>query len=129
MTIGPTGQSVIIAFAFLNVENTTSVIWALECFHTVFKVKPAIFLTDSDASLIAAFEAVSVEGAGWFGVIHNLCPFHVSNNFWSHISPVVTDRAAFHAVTTHFWRVAKNTDSESRASFDSDWDTRVKLSV
>jgi hypothetical protein len=129
VTIGPTGQSVIIAFAFLNVENTTSVIWALECFHTVFKVKPAIFLTDSDASLIAAFEAVSVEGAGWFGVIHNLCPFHVSNNFWSHISPVVTDRAAFHAVTTHFWRVAKNTDSESRASFDSDWDTRVKLSV
>ena len=49
--------------------------------------------------------------------------FHLSKNFWNHISPIIADRTKFHRLTSLFWKIAKNTDSQSLESFDDEWDS------
>ena len=122
VTVGSSGHTVILAIALLNIEDTAHILWSFECFHAVFKVKPAILVTDEGAPILAAFDAFSQRpGFGWDGVFHRLCIFHLSKNFWNHVSPLVNDRAKFHQLTNLFWKICKQTDADSRDNFDTEW--------
>ena len=129
VTVGPTGQTVILAFVLLNSQDQAHFEWSFKCFHTVFKVRPAVLVTDEDAAIRAATDSFSSkEGVGWHGTYHQFCLFHISKNFWKHISPVFgADRSTFHAVTSEFWRISKHTDERSRNSFNDEWEELVKV--
>ena len=122
VTVGPTGQTIILAIAILNLENTAHIKWAFECFHQVFKRPPRVLFTDEGASIIAAFLALSThEIAIWHFVVHLFCIFHISKGFWGHISPVVKDRTVFRQLTSKFWSISKATDVASIELFGEDW--------
>ena len=74
VTVGPTGQTVILAAAVINVEDTAAILWTFECFHHhVFKVAPLSLVTDEGSSILAAFAAFAKNpGLGWHGVQHRI---------------------------------------------------------
>ena len=128
VTVGSTGQTVILAIALINLEDTAHILWAFECFHAVFKVKPLTLVTDEGAAILAAFDLFSAKpGVGWHNVVHRLCIFHLSKNFWTHISPLFSDRSKFHQVTSLFWRICKCTDANATDSFDGEWDGLIEV--
>ena len=125
VTISPHGQSVILAFVLIDTESIEDVEWALRSFHEVFKTAPAVFMTDSAQSIATAFERLQKSGI-WALTIHLLCVFHLSKNFFDHISKVVKDRPSFHSLTNIFWDLAKETDLNSVETWDEEWDTFVQ---
>ena len=121
VTIGSTGQTVILALVLIDLEDTVAITWAFKCFHECFKRAPAIVMTDSGASIIAGVEKM-IESGLWQHVLHLLCIFHLSKNFFEKISPIIPDRKVFHELTNIFWSIAKETDTTSRDSFGEDWE-------
>jgi hypothetical protein len=110
-TVGPTGQTVILAVAIIKYEDTADIEWAFRCFASVFKTAPVAIYTDSGASILAAFENVSDVGDVWEGVQHALCVFHLSKNCYSHLRPLfVSHPEIWQQVHSMFWNLAKNSD-------------------
>ena len=120
VTISPYGQSVILAFALLDTESTDDIEWAFKMFHSVFKRAPAVLLTDGGGSIRAAYERMKSCGL-WALVVHMLCVFHLSKDFYDHISPLVKDRSSFRELTNTFWNIAKETDLSTVSTFPEDW--------
>ena len=111
-TVGPTGQTVILAIALISYEDTNDIEWALRCFAKVFKTAPLAFYSDSGASIHSAFERVSAEGDVWQGTRHMLCVYHLSKNFYSHLrSLFVTKPEVWKEAHNKFWALAKNSDA------------------
>ena len=110
-TVGPTGQTVILAIAIIKYEDKAQIEWSFRCFADVFKNKPVSIYTDGGGSIAEAIKAVSKAGDVWQGVNHILCVFHLSKNFWQHLRPLfVTKPEIWHRVFSLFWRIAKNSD-------------------
>ena len=86
VTVHPHGYSTILAATLLKSETSDSFLWALACFHQTFKVAPRVFFSDSDAGIDHAFSKLSNDV--WRGALHFYCIFHISKNFYQHLSPV-----------------------------------------
>ena len=126
VTVGPTGQTVILALALINNEDFDHILWAFQRFHETFKVAPFVLETDEGSAIVAAFEAFScTPGRGWHKTFHHLCVFHISKNFWKHISPLITDRSKFNEVNSRFWAICKHTDVHSQDNFSEEWEEIV----
>ena len=53
VTIGSSGQSVVLAFVLIKYEDQFDIEWAFRCFHWAFKRRPEVLLTDDAASIAA----------------------------------------------------------------------------
>ena len=121
VTVHPHGYSTILAATLLKSETSDSFLWALACFHKTFKVPPRVFFSDSDAGIENAFNTLSSDT--WQGTLHFYCIFHISKNFYQHISPMfVGDIKKFKHVHDWFWRLAKETDTEAQGDFNCEWE-------
>jgi hypothetical protein len=110
-TVGPTGQTVILAFALIKFEDKADIEWAFRCFAETFKTPPFAVYTDGAGAIESAFEEVAKPGDVWHGSIHILCVYHLSKNFWQHLRPLfVTKPQVWHKVHSLFWSLAKNSD-------------------
>ena len=125
VTISKHGQSVILAFVLIDTESIEDVEWALRSFHEVFKTAPSVFMTDSAGSIAIAFARLQESGI-WRLTVHLLCVFHLSKNFFDHISKVVKDRPSFHSLTNTFWNLAKESDLNSVDTWDEEWGAFVQ---
>ena len=114
-TVGPTGQTVVMACALIKYEDKEDIAWAFRCFAAIYKSKPVAVFTDSAAAIEAAILDITAEGNVWAGVIHLLCVFHLSKNFWSHMRPLfATKPEIWRELNNMFWRLAKNSDATFR---------------
>jgi hypothetical protein len=110
VTVGGTGQTIILAVCLIQHEDPADIEWALRCFHEVFKVAPGVFKTDGAAAIAAAFRACSDI---WPLSKHQLCIWHLSKNFYEHIRPVLcTSPDHWKTAYTWFWRIMKVSDSQ-----------------
>ena len=131
-TVANTGENEILAACLLKTETFDMFLWAFQCFAAVFKTSPLNFFSDGDDKLADAFKAMQADGVDassgdatpgpWANASHRLCVFHLSQNFFTHIKPVFgADFDGWKAAMSLFWKIAKETDSRSRARFDDDW--------
>ena len=121
VSVHPHGHSVVLAGCLIASECTDAFTWCFTCFHKTFKTPPRTFFTDSDGAIEAAFQAVQLDF--WSGVMHLYCIFHLSKNFWDHIHPLFIGRPAeWKKVHDWFWRLAKETDTESQGQLNCDWE-------
>ena len=109
VTVSGLGQSVILAFVLLRSESADSFEWAFRCFADVFRCKPTVFITDGCNKISLAFDAVSADHTQpWFGTQHNLCVYHLSQNFFSHIRCLFgKEIAGWKTCIGMFWSIAK----------------------
>ena len=111
VTVGPEGETVILAYLVHYEESYDDVFWGIKCFHTVFVDPPATFLTDSAAGILKAAEKFSLNEMPWFGVEHLLCVYHIDQNFYTNIRPLFSGNAeAWNLAHDMFWKLAKNSD-------------------
>ena len=125
-TVGPTGRTVILSACLISYEDYESVLWAFQCFHRTFRVRPAAIFTDEGASISKAFKEFSAEGMPWHGVLHKLCIFHLSKLFYQHVKPVLSDDSdIFHKAVGYFWTISKGSDAVQKETFDDAWNELV----
>ena len=122
-TVGPTGQTVVLACALLQYEDANDIEWAFRCFAESFKTAPFSVHTDGAASIEAALNAVCKAGDVWAGTLHRFCVFHLSKNLYQHIHPLFVNKpAVWRSVISLFWTLAKNSDISFRPDLDdSSW--------
>ena len=128
-TVGSTGQSEVIAAAILAKETCSMFEWAFRCFHAVFKKSPRCIFTDGDGEIARAIalmgsstiaELDGLAAAAWGGIHHNLCVYHLAQNFFKHIKPIFgTNIEGWHKACNAFWRLAKETDTSSMHSLNN----------
>ena len=121
VSISPDGASVILAACVLNYERAEDIQWAFECFHEVFKKAPNVLFTDDGGNIKTAFREISLPGLQWSQVTHLLCVFHISKNIFENLSKLFSDRDLWKKFFSLFWRIAKETDSNSVSAWDEDW--------
>ena len=130
VTVGSTGQTVVLAIGLLLGQDYQSYEWLFRRFHDVFKVKPVSIFTDSAPELdVAIRECSTIDSDVWFGIVHNLCIFHLSQNVFDNC------RKAFGPEQTKdwrelldvFWRLAKQSDERGRETFQSDFQTMTDI--
>ena len=111
-TVGPTGQTVILAVALIKYEDKWDIEWALKCFQKIFKTPPLAFYTDSAAAIETAFQMVSATGQPWEKTRHVLCVYHLSKNLYTNLRPLfVTNPETWKKIHSMFWDLAKNSDA------------------
>ena len=126
-SVASTGQTVILACCLVRSENDVSFEWAFRCFADSFRVKPAVLFTDQDKAIANAVETLCGEGQPWEGMIHLLCVFHISKNFYKHIKPLFSTSEVWHRVNSMFWRIAKDSDVHAVSRWDTDWEELQEL--
>lgn len=113
VTVGSTGQTVVLAFVLIKHENISDIQWAFRKFAEVFRVAPATLFTDGDNAIRSAYEAVSGTGDIWHGTVHLLCVYHLSKNFFQKVHPLFSHNLSmWKKVFDAFWRLAKVSDSQ-----------------
>ena len=129
VTVSGLGQSVILAFVLLRSESADSFEWAFRCFADVFRCKPTVFITDGCNKISLAFDAVSADHTQpWFGTQHNLCVYHLSQNFFSHIRCLFgKEIAGWKKCIAMFWSIAQKADKGAQDDFDDEWDHLVEF--
>ena len=76
----------------------------------------AVLFTDSDLAMKAAFAAV------WSTTLHFLCIWHLSKNMLSNVRPACgANEELWHRVLGAWWRICKQSDVSSIATFDAEW--------
>ena len=127
VTVGSSGQTIILAICLIKHEDLADIEWALRCFHEVFKVAPLVFKTDGASAIASAFEACSGSGDIWEHCLHQLCIWHLSKNFYEHVRPVLcTNQVHWRTAYTRFWQIAKLSDSQFAEADDEEPDDTVR---
>ena len=136
VTVGCSGQSVVLAFCLIKHEDVNDILWAFRKFAEVFRFPPATLFTDGDAAISAAFAAMRDCGV-WKDTVHLLCVYHLSKNFFQKVHPILAhSHAEWKAIFSAFWNLAKVSDLQctweaeaeetSCVTFDGLWDAMVK---
>ena len=113
VTVGCTGQTVILALALIQHETVSDIEWAFRCFHQVFGFPPLVLKTDGAQAIASAFENCSGPNDIWEGTKHQLCVWHLAKNFYEHIRPVMShDPELWRQCYSYFWKIAKTSDSQ-----------------
>ena len=111
VTVGGTGQTVVLAFALIKHENIADISWAFRKFAEIFRIKPATLFTDGDTAISSGFQAVSQPGQVWHGTVHLLCIYHLSKNFFQKVHPLFSyDHRVWKRIFSAFWHLAKVSD-------------------
>ena len=63
----------------------------------------------------------------WHGTLHFLCVFHISKNFAKKLKPLFARSANWHDVNSLFWRIAKQSDSQSVGTWAEEWAALVAM--
>ena len=116
VSVDYTGSTKILSGSLLATESEESFRWVADCFADAFRVLPKVVFTDSDPAIEAAF------AAAWETVLRYLCIWHISNNMKTNLNPAClggTDLAS--RLSTMWWRICKQSDTQSIANFDSEW--------
>ena len=120
-TVSPDGETVILAATFLQSESKESFEWTFGKFRETFSGPVTIF-TDGCAHQARAIKREFPETR------HMLCVFHLSKNLFTHCkSAFGRDTAAWEAFNDAWWKLAKNSDSRSRVTFDRNWRALVGM--
>lgn len=116
MTLDNTCATKILAVSLLQDETEESFQFACECFQDCFRVPPAVIFTDSDPAMKAAIAVVFPNAQ------HLLCIWHLSKNLFKNVRPACgSDDELWHRILSGWWRIVKQSDESSRASFDTEW--------
>ena len=132
VTVGSTGQTVVLAVGLLRGQDYQSYEWLFRRYHDVFKVKPRTMYTDSAPELdLAIVECSTIESDIWYGITHHLCIFHLSQNVFDNCRKAfgTGQTEQWRKMIDEFWRMAKNSDVRGKISFDSDFHRLVMMVV
>ncbi|MEM8647459.1 MAG: hypothetical protein AAGF86_14090 [Pseudomonadota bacterium] len=123
-TVGPNGDTIILAVYITMEETTENFVWAFDQFRECFKPPPAVLITDGDPKMAAAKVAVFPASTK-----HHLCIYHLSLNFAEHIKKCFADMKDYKVVLDAFWRLAKETDERTANddSFNEEFDQIVSF--
>tara|TARA_B110000027_G_scaffold48714_1_gene53310 strand:+ start:1222 stop:3630 length:2409 start_codon:yes stop_codon:yes gene_type:complete len=111
LTVDEDGSSRVLAYLVHAEESAADVYWALRCFHAVFKIPPASFMTDSGPGILLAASWFIAVGQEWDLVAHILCIFHLDKNFYGHIhSLFASNTEGWRTVHDKFWLISKRAD-------------------
>ena len=118
-TVGPSGNTVVLAASLVASESEASFIWVFSCFLLAFRIAPAVIFTDSDPGMAAAILAVFC----LLGTLHFLCTWHLSKNLLTHVKPsLFSAPAGLESFTAAWWTLCLRSDASSVAAFASEWD-------
>jgi len=120
-TVAPDGSSVILAATLIQSESKESFEWAFERFRDTFSVPTTIYTDGCDKQK----RAIETE---FPGASHMLCVFHLSKNLFTHCKASfgnVSD--GWRAFNSAWWKLAKNSDSRSKITFDGQWRSLVEM--
>ena len=116
VTVDGSGATKILACSLLLDESSESAVWAARCFLDCFRVAPLIVFSDCAPQLKVAVAAVFPDAK------HLYCIWHLSKNMMTNLRPACGgDDALWHRVSSMWWKIAKQSDSSSRATFDAEW--------
>jgi hypothetical protein len=115
VTVDGSGATKILACSLMMDESTEAAAWSCQCFSDCFRVPPAVIFSDSAPALKAAVASVFPTS------MHLYCIWHLSNNMLSNLQPACGDKDLWHRVSSMWWKIAKQSDESSRATFDSEW--------
>lgn len=118
--VDPEGHTRILFGSLLMRQNLEAFTWVNKHVLQAFRVRPATIFTDSDDALAGAIRLVFRD------TTHLLCTWHLSLNLSTNVQPA-TGKAQFIVIQREWWRICKETDLISRASFDTEWDSLVAL--
>ena len=119
VTVGPNGETIILAYMLHHEESFQDIYWGFQCFHKVFKHAPASLLTDSGAGIIKAAETIIEYGMVWQDARHLLCTYHMDQNFYDHIHRLfASNSSGWNTVHNMFWRIAKDSDQFLRDTIE-----------
>ena len=124
-TVSPSGQTVMLAFILHVSEDAATFEWGFRCFAETFNVPPNAVFTDRDQAIASALLALSDV---WPETRVFWCVYHLSQNLYTHIHPLFAgNNDGWRGVHDAWWRIAKETDTESVATFDTEFDALVTL--
>jgi hypothetical protein len=63
----------------------------------------------------------------WHGTLHFLCVFHISKNFAKKLKPLFARSEHWHKVNSLFWKIAKQSYSQSVDTWAEDWAALVAM--
>ena len=115
------GATRVLAACLLIDESEDSFVWVFQEFLRHFGgVATEVMLTDSDPWMRRAAQRVMPDS-------HlNGCTWHLSKNVNSNVHPALTGNASgWYAVNALFWKMAKESDTQSIATLDAHFDELV----
>jgi len=114
-TLAGGGATKILACSLMLEESTESCAWSSQCFLDCFRVAPAVIFSDSAPQLKAAVASVFPLS------LHLYCIWHLSKNLVTNLKPACgADDGLWQRVCSTWWKIAKQSDVSSCATFDSD---------
>ena len=114
-TLAGDGATKILACSLMLEESTESCAWSSQCFLDCFRVAPAVIFSDSAPQLKAAVASVFPSS------LHLYCIWHLSKNLVTNLKPACgADDGLWQRVCSTWWKIAKQSDVSSCATFDSD---------
>ena len=118
-TVGPSGNTVVLAASLVAAESEASFTWVFTCFLLALRFAPAVIFTDSDPGMAAAILAVFCV----LGTLHFLCTWHLSKNLLTHVKPsLFSEPASMEWFIGAWWTLCLRSDTSSSAAFAAEWD-------
>lgn len=116
VTVDGTGSTKILACSLMLDESAESCAWSCQCFLDAFRVAPYVIFSDSAPQLETAIASVFPESK------HLYCIWHLSNNMVTNLKAACgADNALWQRVCSRWWRIAKQTDTSSRLTWEAEW--------
>ena len=116
-TVAGTGPTDFLAVSLLASETEESFTWVFHCFLDVFGTAPHVMFLDGDACMARALAAVMP------ATVLLRCIWHLANNLHTHVHGCFTgDEAGWRSFNSLWWRIAQETDINTRDTFDSEFD-------
>jgi hypothetical protein len=116
ITVDGSGSTKILACSLMMDETTETAAWSCQCFSDCFRVPPGVIFSDSAPALKAAVASVFPTSK------HFYCIWHLSNNMVTNLKPACgADDNLWCRVRSLWWKIAKQSDESSRATFDTEW--------
>ena len=121
-TIDKHGRTKILAISLFTNADEVTFTWLFQKFVLVFRIPPAVILTDGDLAMGLALGKLCKPGHEWALCVHLLCIYHISKNLYKHLHPLFTNQPIeWKRVHDDFWVLAKDTAQSTQDTWDDDW--------